>query len=95
MAREGRSDEAPGSQEDTVNVGMLWFDNDPKAGLSEKVDRAAQYYALKYGQVPNICFVHPSMAKEAAAVKSGVEIRSTQMVLPHHLWIGVREAPQG
>jgi hypothetical protein len=50
-----------------MNVGMLWFDNDPRAALEAKVARAAAYYRNKYGSAPNLCFVHPTMlgVKEA------------------------------
>jgi hypothetical protein len=44
-----------------MNIGMLWFDNDPKANLDTKIERAALYYAKKYGKHPTLCFVHPSM----------------------------------
>ena len=44
-----------------MNVGMLWFDNDPKSNLDAKIERAADYYRGKYGKVPTLCFVHPSM----------------------------------
>ncbi len=44
-----------------MNIGMLWFDNDPKVNLDTKIERAALYYAHKYGKNPTLCFVHPSM----------------------------------
>jgi hypothetical protein len=44
-----------------MKIGMLWFDNDPKAELKVKIERAASYYSKKYGQAPNLCFIHPSM----------------------------------
>jgi hypothetical protein len=44
-----------------MNVGMLWFDNDPRIALTAKVARAADYYRRKYGLVPDLCLVHPSM----------------------------------
>ena len=44
-----------------MNVGMLWFDNDPRTALPVKVARAADYYRRKYGLVPDVCLVHPSM----------------------------------
>ncbi len=44
-----------------MNIGMLWFDNDPKIELAAKVKRAAQYYHTKYGKSPTLCYVHPSM----------------------------------
>ena len=44
-----------------MNLGMLWFDNDPKSTLEVKVQRAAAYYQHKYGKTPTLCFVHPTM----------------------------------
>jgi len=80
-----------------MNIGMLWFDNDPKAELTLKVERAAAYYRNKYGRQPTLCFVHPSMLGSPNAgqdpqtsLKAGnIEVRSTRSVLPNHFWIGV------
>jgi hypothetical protein len=44
-----------------MNLGMLWFDNDPKVTLDIKVQRAAAYYRHKYGKAPTLCFVNPTM----------------------------------
>jgi hypothetical protein len=80
-----------------MNVGMLWFDNDPKTELTVKVERAASYYRNKYGSAPTLCFVHPTMlakflqgnAEQTSFKAAGVEVRSTRSVLPNHFWIGV------
>lgn len=82
-----------------MNIGMLWFDNDPKSSIDTKVERAAVYYRNKYGHNPTLCYVHPSMlailAEEANAAESkritptGVELRSNRSVLPNHFWIGM------
>jgi hypothetical protein len=81
-----------------MNVGMLWFDNDPKAGLAIKIERAADYFRTKYGRNPTLCYVHPSMlptgstptAEQPANLKAGgLEVRPTRTVLPNHFWIGV------
>jgi hypothetical protein len=82
-----------------MDVGMLWFDNDKNADLNTKVKRAATYYQKKYGQTPNLCFVHPSMLSEngsgsenGKAHKAGeVEIRSSISLLPNHFWLGVNQ----
>ncbi len=79
-----------------MNIGMLWFDNDPRTGVQAKIERAATYYRNKYGNTPNLCFVHPSMLvknggnSEAAPVPNGnIEVRPSTSVLPNHIWIGV------
>jgi len=83
-----------------MQIGMLWFDNDPKAELVTKIERAASYYRNKYGRSPTLCFVHPSMIPPAAGESpvaaplrtAGVEVRSARSVLPNHFWIGINGA---
>jgi hypothetical protein len=78
--------------ETDMNTGMLWFDNDPKMDFNTKIMRAAEYYQKKYGQRPNLCFVHPSMAVEAPSKTSVVDIQVNQMILPNHFWLGVKQS---
>ena len=79
-----------------MNIGMLWFDNDPKTGLDAKIERAASYYRNKYGKRPNVCFIHPTMASIEASEgtdsvirKGELIVRTSPSVLPNHFWIGV------
>ena len=83
-----------------MKTGLLWFDDDPRKQLEEKVLRAATHYEHKYGQSPSLCFVHPSAlsADRQALGDNGkvrragaVEIRAGRSVLPHHLWLGMAE----
>jgi len=74
-----------------MDIGMLWFDNDKKSDVISKITRAADYYRRKYGEDPNICFVHPSMIAEKTQNMKVVAIRSNSTVLPHHFWIGVQQ----
>jgi hypothetical protein len=79
-----------------MNIGMLWFDNDPKAALEVKIARAAGYYHDKYGKQPTLCFIHPSMMPTLATDPDatlavgpeGVVVRANRSVLPNHFWIG-------
>jgi hypothetical protein len=72
-----------------MNIGMLWFDNDPKTDLSVKIERAVAYYRTKYGQSPNLCFVHPSMLSDPQSNPAKVEVRANNSVRPNHFWIGI------
>lgn len=74
-----------------MNRGMLWFDNNPKTDLASKIKQAAEYYRQKYGAMPNLCFVHPSILAEKAAENGRIVIRPYRPVLPGYLWIGVAE----
>ncbi len=42
-------------------IGLLWFDDDPRRDLKQKVADAAKRYAEKFGRPPTVCYVHPSM----------------------------------
>jgi hypothetical protein len=88
-----------------MNVGMLWFDNDPRTALTAKVTRAADYYRQKYGLIPDVCLVHPSMLsgslpnKIEAPALSAVEglagkvaVRPNRLIQPGHLWIGKEDS---
>jgi hypothetical protein len=78
--------------ETDMNTGMLWFDNDPKIDIFVKIMRASEYYQKKYGQTPNVCFVHPSMKVEVPSKSIGVDVQANQMILPNHFWLGVKQA---
>lgn len=71
--------------------GMLWFDNSIERDLTTKVVRAATYYETKYGKRPTLCFVHPTMLIDGAALVDGITIRATNSVLSNHFWLGMAD----
>lgn len=75
-----------------MDFGMLWFDDNPAVSITEKVNKAANYYASKYGRKPTICFVNPGMLAAGGGGKSeGVEIRTSKTIQRHHFWLGVQQ----
>ena len=72
-----------------MNIGMLWFDNDNKADLATKIQRAANYYHTKYGKTPNLCLVHPRTLGDGAIRGNGIEVKATRSVMPNHFCLGV------
>jgi hypothetical protein len=76
-----------------MKTGLLWFDDDPRRDVEEKVLRAAARYEHKYGHPPDLCYVHPgALDGNGKTGKAGaVEIRPGRSVLPHHFWLGVAE----
>ncbi len=77
-----------------MKSGLLWFDDDPRKELAEKVQRAAVHYERKHGRPPNLCFVHPSAfgdGKQPIRKAGAVEIRTGRSVLPNHFWLDVIE----
>src|SRR5712692_10142210 len=75
-----------------MDIGMLWYDDDTKRPLSEKVARAVDYYKTKYGSVPTVCFVNPATLKDSPDTAAGVQIRPARNVMVDHFWLGVGES---
>ncbi|MCZ7543150.1 MAG: hypothetical protein M5R40_06250 [Anaerolineae bacterium] len=82
-----------------MKVGLLWFDDDKRRTLPEKVARAAAYYEEKYEVTPTVCYVHPSALEGISVQANGVDVRPAPTVLPNHFWIGVddqkAQSPKG
>jgi len=86
-----------------MEIGLLWFDNDPRKGLEEKIRQAAGRYAEKFGQPANLCFLNPATLLAGAPAANGswevvfegraIKVRTAPQVLPHHFWIGVASNP--
>ncbi len=74
-----------------MNIGMMWFNDNPKIPLSAKVLEAAEYYRTKYGKSPDLCLVNPAMLAEPQMQEGKVLVRPLSSILPDHLWIGVDE----
>lgn len=78
----------------TLNIGMLWLDDDPRRGILERIGQAASYYAEKYGQAPTLCLLHPTTAGESLPERhDGLVLRTSSGVLRGHFWLGVEEVP--
>jgi hypothetical protein len=82
-----------------MEVGLLWYDDDPRRALEDKVGRAAERYHEKYGHWPNTCYVHPQavidqpgqdlrVALSSEKPKGGIRLVSAPNILLHHYWLG-------
>jgi hypothetical protein len=74
-----------------VRVGLLWFDNDPKKGLDQRLEEAVERYRTKVGQAPNTCYVNPSELHESQVSRPGIRIVAASNILRSHLWVGLDE----
>jgi hypothetical protein len=82
-----------------MKSGLLWYDNDPRRALEDKIGQAAQRYHEKHGHWPNTCFVHPqAMSDRTEEVlripcpveknRTVIQVMSASNVLLHHFWLG-------
>ena len=87
-----------------MKSGMLWFDDDPKRSIEEKVERAAMRFREKYGVVPNLCYANPRtvdgghhavaltrLAGDAGKKPFSVLVKQARSILPNHFWLGVSD----
>jgi hypothetical protein len=72
-----------------MREGLLWFDDDPRRRLAEKIELAAARYRQKFGVAPDTCYVSSS-AGELAGITFGERLRvlPSTTIRPHHFWIG-------
>jgi hypothetical protein len=87
-----------------MQIGLLWYDGDPRQALEDKIGRAARRYREKYGRWPNTCYVHPQAVAQHAGEdppvvcrlqNPGATIRvlSAPNILLHHFWLGESTEP--
>ena len=84
-----------------MDIGLLWYDGDPKRTLEEKVETAARRYHEKFGRWPNRCHVHPQVLDDghtdlSLLIRVGeshldIRVLSAPNILLHHYWIGEHE----
>jgi len=76
-----------------MHTGLLWFDNSNSL-LSVKIQKAYDYYIKKYGRIPDLVLVHPSMLesndRDGFHMES-LRVRAYRPVLPGHIWIGIED----
>lgn len=71
--------------------GLLWFDDDQKKDVKEKIADARERYLQKFKHQPNTCYVHPSMLTAESPLDTEVSVMPKPSVLKHHYWIGVED----
>ncbi|HSN77517.1 MAG TPA: hypothetical protein VL334_20795 [Anaerolineae bacterium] len=73
-----------------VSLGWLWFDDDPKTSLEDKVSQASARFRQKFGWPPRICYVSYKALAEPLA-PGIVQVRAASNVLPGHFLFVVEE----
>lgn len=72
-----------------MEEGLMWFDNDPKRALCDKIRQAAIRYQAKFGQKPTACYLNDLDFEGQSESVNGIRLLPSRSVLRHHLWIGV------
>lgn len=74
-----------------VTLGWLWFDDDPKTSLEQKVDLAAARYWQKFGRQPRLCYVSQRALGEQPPASGTLHVQAAANVLPGHFLFVLEE----
>jgi hypothetical protein len=72
-----------------MKEGLLWFDNDPRRNLADKIRQAATRYQVRFGRRPTVCYLNVADLNGQADEVKGIRLQAVSNVLRHHFWIGV------
>lgn len=82
-----------------MNVGLMWYDDDPKKPIESKIEQAAARYREKYGQAPNACYVNSNAGAaptgKAAGAQGGLRVIPAAAIRPNYFWVGVDSTEAG
>ena len=76
-----------------MKEGLLWFDNDPKHKLIDKVNRAASCYRTKLQRKPTVCYINTDEFDGEINEVNGIHLKPAVNIQPHYYWIGVEQDP--
>ena len=71
-------------------TGMIWFDNDPKKNINDKIKFAIQFYKRKFGNEPTICSINPKFKELLFFTDSELNVEYNLNISPDHIWLGIR-----
>ena len=71
-----------------MRIGLLWFENNTKKALEQRVQEATERYREKFGKSPNTCYVHPQDLNGDGLSLGGMRVVAASNILRNHLWVG-------
>jgi hypothetical protein len=72
-----------------MKEGLLWFDNDPRRKLVDKISQAATRYQVRFGRKPTVCYLNVADLNGQSDEIKGIRLQVGSNVQRHHFWIGV------
>jgi hypothetical protein len=73
-----------------MQVGLMWYDDDPRKSLETKIEQAAARYCEKFGREPTACYVSTASGA-AGGRRGGLRVVPLRTLRANYLWIGVDE----
>lgn len=78
-----------GESRGSLEVGLLWYDADPRRPVETKIAEAAERHEEKFGTVPNVCHVSPEASQKLERQIAGTRVMANRWIRPNYFWLGV------
>lgn len=76
-------------------MGMLWFDNDPKTTLEQKVTNALKHHAHRFGRDADLVVVNTKNAEgielDVISKACNVTVKAARYVMANHMIVGFED----
>lgn len=69
-------------------VYMMWFDDNPKTPVADKVSAAVAAYVRHFKAQPNVVLVNE--LDKAAPAPKGIAVKAESFVRPNNFWVGLQ-----
>ena len=76
-----------------MKEGLLWFDNDPRHKLADRVSQAASRYQARLRCKPTVCYVNEAEYDDQTIEVNGICLKPLSHIRPNYYWIGVDQTP--
>ncbi|MCD6577234.1 MAG: hypothetical protein J7K66_04380 [Anaerolineaceae bacterium] len=70
-----------------MKEGLLWYDGRENIDIKERVASAVKFFELKYGYVPNKCFVNPIILEKPFELDREIKVLPNDRVIVNHIWL--------
>ncbi|MEZ4767655.1 MAG: hypothetical protein R2844_04440 [Caldilineales bacterium] len=77
----------------TVKLGWMWFDDDPKTSLEDKLRQASERYRQKFGHKPRLCYINGGALAEPQPAIGALQTRGVGNVSPGYFLFVVESEP--
>jgi hypothetical protein len=78
-----------------LKMGLLWFDDNPKRPLAEKLDEAAERYQERFDMWPTLVHLNPTQAEGLSVKYKRLRVFGDEHLRRNYFIVGVDETDTG
>ena len=78
-----------------LKMGLLWFDDNPKRPLAEKLDEAAERYQERFDRWPTLVHLNPAQAEGLSVKYKRLRVFGDEHLRRNYFIVGIDEVDAG